>query len=76
LPEAFNHSNSSEMDKLSINKCRNILNSNGNKYTDEEIEKIRDFFYILGEIDFNNFQKHVAQKKQVEQKVSETDTKV
>jgi len=33
------------MEKLSISKCRAILEKNGGNYTDEEILKIRDFLY-------------------------------
>ncbi len=36
-----------ETTKISIRKCREILTKNGLVYTDEEIEKIRDFLYHL-----------------------------
>lgn len=35
------------MEKLSIEKCRDILERDGAKYTDEEIIKIRDRLYEL-----------------------------
>jgi hypothetical protein len=44
MPTATNNRN-----KLSIKECRKILGKNAN-YTDEQIEKIRDFLYVLGEI--------------------------
>jgi hypothetical protein len=35
---------------LSLTKCKNILNKNGIKYTDDEIEKIRLFLYNMAEV--------------------------
>lgn len=35
---------------LSIEACKKILNSNGKKYTDNEVKQIRDYLYILAEI--------------------------
>ena len=35
---------------LTIAKCRAILEKNGGKYTDEEIQKIRDVLYKLAEL--------------------------
>lgn len=52
-----------ESGKLSIYKCRKILNKNGRKYTDEQVKQIRDFLYILGEIDYINFQNHLKKCK-------------
>lgn len=33
--------------KVSIEQLKQMLNSNGENYTDEEVAKIRDFFYLL-----------------------------
>ena len=52
------------MEKLSIAKCRKILNKKGKRFTDVEIEKIRDFLYNLGEIDYINFQNHLKKKRE------------
>ena len=41
---------SGENEKLSIAECRKILNSEGAKYTDEEIIKIRDWIYMYAEL--------------------------
>jgi len=38
--------------KLSVAYCKKILESSGKKYSDEEIEKIRDLLYKLGELDY------------------------
>jgi hypothetical protein len=40
---------------LSVETCQKILNGNGKKYTHEEIKKLRDFLYLLGEIDYEQF---------------------
>ena len=46
---------------LTIEKCKEILNRKNNKekdsrvYSDEEIIKIRDFFYHLAKIDLETF---------------------
>jgi hypothetical protein len=42
---------------LSHDKCKKILSKNGVKYTDEEVKKIREFLYKLGEISFAEFKK-------------------
>jgi hypothetical protein len=41
---------------LSIAQCSKILNSNGKKYTNEEVEQIRNLLYTLGQIDYQHFQ--------------------
>jgi hypothetical protein len=48
---------------LSVESCQKILNSNGKNYTQEEIKKIRDFLYLLGEIDYEQF-KEIEKNKQ------------
>ena len=40
-----------EKDKFSIAYCRTILNKNGKNYSDEQIIRIRDFLYLLAEIE-------------------------
>jgi hypothetical protein len=37
--------------KVSVEQCKKMLNKNGNNYTDEEVEKIRDFLYVLVHIE-------------------------
>lgn len=38
--------------KLSIAYCKKILESEGENYSDEETEMIRDLLYKLGELDY------------------------
>lgn len=40
----------SKKDKLSIEKCKRLLGKDAARYTDKQIEKIRDFLYELAEI--------------------------
>jgi hypothetical protein len=39
----------SEGEKISLAECRRILNTEGNKYTDDEIKLIRDWLYQFAE---------------------------
>ena len=36
---------------ISIDECKKILNRKGKRYTDEEVEKIREFLWSLAEIE-------------------------
>ena len=42
---------------LSNNECKRILNRNGNKFTDNEIEQIKDFLWDLAQIEVKNLEK-------------------
>ena len=52
-----------EKNKLSIDKCKCILNKNGNRFNDQEVKEIRDFLYRLAEIDFQNYKAHKLEKQ-------------
>ena len=43
------------MEKISLKKCRSLLENGGVRYTDEEIISIRDYLYSLAEIDYSVF---------------------
>ena len=57
-------------DMISFNTCKKLLNSNGNKYTDEEIYKIRDYLYQLAEIQCRHFE----QWQQVQNNLTSVDS--
>ncbi len=40
---------------LSFEKCKEILNKNGQKYTQDQVEQIRQFLCQLAEIDYENY---------------------
>ena len=42
---------------LTIEKSKEMLNKDGLNYTDEEVKKIREFIYILAEIDYQLFKR-------------------
>ena len=42
---------------LTIGACKKILNRNEKKYSDSEIEKIRDFLWEIAQIEVKNFEK-------------------
>ena len=42
---------------LKIEECKKILNRNGKKFTDNEIEQIRDFLWEIAQIDVKNLEK-------------------
>ena len=51
---------------LSLEKCKKILNKNGKKYTDDQVEKIREFLYTMAMIEYRRYEK----KKQQDEKES------
>lgn len=50
--------------KISLSKCKSILNKNGNKYTDEQIIQIRDYLYQIAKIDVEIFKRRNDSKMQ------------
>ena len=46
-----------ETEKISLKKCKTILQKDGSVYTDEEVFQIRDFIYKMAELDYEVFQK-------------------
>jgi hypothetical protein len=45
---------------LTIQECKKLLNKNGIKYSDREIEQIRDFLWELAQIGVKNLKKQLA----------------
>ncbi len=54
--------NQTETDRLDLATCKEILNANGNNYTDEEILRIRDYLYQLAEIQYRHFKQWQAEQ--------------
>ena len=40
---------------LTFEECKQVLNENGNKYTDQQVQEICNLLYNLLEIDIENF---------------------
>jgi hypothetical protein len=67
-----------EVEKISLNKCKSVLESDGSKYSDEEVLEIREFLYKLAELDYRVFLKHKQREAEFEkekQKREEGDFK-
>lgn len=58
--------------KISIEQCKKMLNKNGSNYTNEEVEKIRDFLYVPVHIEME----HIKTKLNgMSEKAMETNSK-
>lgn len=55
-----------EIEKINFKTCKTVLQSDESVYTDEKVSRIRDFLYLLAELEYNAFLK--TQKRE-----SETD---
>ena len=51
-----------KLEKISLQKCKAILQSDGSVYTDEEVSQIRDYLYMLAEIEHDVFVKSTSIK--------------
>jgi len=51
-----------ETEKISLKKCKTLLQKVGSVYTEEEVAQIRDFLYMLAELEYKVFLK--TQKKE------------
>ena len=47
---------------LSIEECKKTLNKDGIIYTDEEVKEIREFLYILADIDYSIYQRKIEKE--------------
>ena len=50
-----------ESKKISVDYCKKLLKKGGLDYTNEQVKNIRDFMYLIGEIDYNYFIKFIAE---------------
>jgi hypothetical protein len=53
-----------ETEKISLKKCKAILQKDGSIYTDEDVSQIRDFLYKIANLEHEAFLK--TQKKKSE----------
>lgn len=49
---------------LSTEECKVILSSKGNKYSDEEVEQIREFLYNMARVSVEEYQKPTDDEKE------------
>ena len=43
--------------KVSVEQLKKTLNKNGNNYNDQEVEKIREFLYLLAHIELEHIRR-------------------
>lgn len=50
-------------EKISLIKCRLILEKDGSRYSDEEVLEIREFLYMLAELDYEVYLRRKVKEK-------------
>lgn len=61
------------IDKISIKKCKDILTSSGENYSDEEIIEIRNYLFELAQIDYEVFVFNQNKEELREQEFEKTE---
>lgn len=56
-----------ETEKISLKKCKAILQKDGSVYTDDEVSQIRDFLYKIAELDYEADQKTKQKESVIEE---------
>lgn len=59
---------SSEKERISLGKCKSILESDGSIYSEQEIVEIREFLYLLAELDYDVYLKQKLRDNQFKNK--------
>lgn len=59
------------VEKISLSKCKSVLESDGSKYTDEEVIQIRDYLYMLAEIEHEVYLRKRIRDKEFEKEQQE-----
>ena len=54
-----------ETEKISLKKCKTILQKDGSLYTDEGVSQIRDFLYKMAELDYEVYQKMKKKESEI-----------
>lgn len=49
--------------KISLEEFKKMLNKNGDNFSEGDIQEIRDFLYIMAEIDFIMFKEYMKDKE-------------
>ena len=56
-----------EIEKISLSKCKSVLEKDGSKFTNEEVLEIREFLYRLAELDYGVFLKQRIREAEFEE---------
>lgn len=62
-----------EVEKISLSKCKSVLESDGSKYTNEEVLEIREFLYMLAELDYQVYLKQKQRELEFEKEKNEEE---
>jgi hypothetical protein len=62
-----------EVEKISLSKCKSVLESDGSKYTNEEVLEIREFLYKLAELDYQVYLKQKQRELEFENEKQKTE---
>lgn len=63
------------VEKISLSKCKSILESDGSKYSDEEVLQIRDYLYMLAELDYEVYLKQKKRELEFEKEKTQEEYK-
>ena len=55
------------VEKISLSKCKSVLEKDGSKYSNEEILEIREFLYKMADLDYEVFLKQKIRDKEFEE---------
>lgn len=55
------------VEKISLSKCKSVLEKDGSKYSNEEILEIREFLYKMADLDYEVFFKQKIRDKEFEE---------
>ena len=62
-----------EVEKISLSRCKSVLESDGSKYTNEEVLEIREFLYMLAELDYQVYLKQKTRELEFENEKQNTE---
>ena len=55
------------VEKISLSKCKSVLEKDGSKYSNEEVLEIREFLYKMADLDYEVFLKQKIRDKEFEE---------
>ena len=64
------------VEKISLSKCKSVLESDGSKYSDEEALQIRGFLYLLAELNYKVYFKQKQRETEFENENQKTEEEV
>jgi hypothetical protein len=62
------------IEKMPLNEFRKSFRKDGNDFNDHQLEKIRDFFYMLAEITYDHYTRRKEAGELIEGKIIDINT--